>query len=102
MSTSTSNLSLFKYNTSSDGSLTFSITSALNNNWDKIDSFAGNVNTVFNSTTVSGTGKNIFNAINTELGKKLEAEVSLSENGYIKFNNFDQKSDIQHIYSEVK
>lgn len=37
MSTSTTNLGLFKYDIQSDGDSPFSITDALNNNWDKID-----------------------------------------------------------------
>ena len=42
MSTSTTNLGLFKYDIQNDGDLPFSITDALNNNWDKIDEFAAN------------------------------------------------------------
>lgn len=38
MSTTTPNLGLFKYNPETDGKETFSITTALNNNWDLIDS----------------------------------------------------------------
>lgn len=38
MSTTTANLGLFKYNTSTDANTSFSIDTALNNNWDKIDS----------------------------------------------------------------
>lgn len=41
MSSYTENLNLFKYNTSSDGNLTFSINNALNDNWDKIDKAYG-------------------------------------------------------------
>lgn len=37
MSTTTSNLGLFKYDTSTDGNIAFSIDQALNNNWDIID-----------------------------------------------------------------
>lgn len=37
MSTTTPNLGLFKYNPETDGKETFSITTALNNNWDLID-----------------------------------------------------------------
>lgn len=40
MSTTTENLGLFKYDTTSDASTAFSIDEALNNNWDKIDTFA--------------------------------------------------------------
>lgn len=42
MSTTTPKLGLFKYNPSTDGNLTFSITNALNNNWDIIDEKWGN------------------------------------------------------------
>lgn len=38
MSTYTNNLHLFKYDTTTDGQLPFSINDALNDNWDKIDS----------------------------------------------------------------
>ena len=37
MSTTTNNLGLFKYNVSTDSNVAFSITKALNNNWDIID-----------------------------------------------------------------
>lgn len=37
MSKTTTNLKLFKYDPATDGSLTFNIDEALNNNWDKID-----------------------------------------------------------------
>lgn len=37
MSSTTPNLGLFKYNTTADANVAFSITKALNNNWDKID-----------------------------------------------------------------
>ena len=87
MSNTTSNLELFKYNTTADASTPFSITNALNNNWDKIDTFAGTINTLFNGDLSSATGKTLFSDINTQLGQKLEAEVLLEENGYIKFNN---------------
>ena len=40
MSTTTENLGLFKYDTTSDASTAFSIDQALNDNWDKIDIFA--------------------------------------------------------------
>ena len=87
MSSTTSNLELFKYNTTADASTPFSITNALNNNWDKIDTFAGTINTLFNGDLSSATGKTLFSDINTQLGQKLEAEVLLEENGYIKFNS---------------
>lgn len=61
MSTLTENLGLFKYDTSTDGSMPFNINQALNNNWDIIDSAISN--------------------------GSLSATCSLSENGFIKFNN---------------
>ena len=51
MSTTTPNLNLFKYNPTTDGKETFSIETALNNNWDKID------NLVSGSSGASGYGK---------------------------------------------
>lgn len=38
MSTTTPNLGLFKYNTTTDSNVAFNINTALNGNWDKIDS----------------------------------------------------------------
>ena len=87
MSDLTNNLELFKYNTAEDGKQVFDIDAALNANWDKIDAFKHEVDTVFSSSLSSQLDKNLFNEINEELGKKLEAEVLLEENGYIKFNN---------------
>ena len=43
MPTSTPNLSLYKYNTNTDGNMTFNITNSLNNNWDKIDTYCKNL-----------------------------------------------------------
>ena len=45
MSSTTTNLSLFKYDTVADSKAKFNIDTALNDNFDKIDTFAGNVNT---------------------------------------------------------
>lgn len=52
MSTTTTNLGLFKYNTTTDANVAFSITNALNNNWDKIDTAIANISGV--TTTASG------------------------------------------------
>lgn len=86
MATSTTNLKLYKYNTATDGTSVFSIENALNANWDKIDTFAA---TCANKSlsNLDTTGENRFTNIWTELNKKLEAEVSLGKNGYIKFNS---------------
>ena len=40
MSTTTDHLGLFKYDPSTDGSQTFNIQKALNENWDKVDAFS--------------------------------------------------------------
>lgn len=87
MSTTTEKLSLFKYDTTADAKQPFSITNCMNNNWDKIDAFAKSVDTVFASDFSSQLDKKVFSDINDKLGQKLEAEVLLAENGYIKFNN---------------
>lgn len=87
MSTTTEKLSLFKYDTTADAKQPFSITNCMNNNWDKIDAFAKSVDTVFASDFSSQLDKKVFKDINDKLGQKLEAEVLLAENGYIKFNN---------------
>ena len=46
MSTYTKNLNLFKYDTSKDANVAFSITKALNNNWDIIDAKCGSSNNI--------------------------------------------------------
>ena len=84
MSEYTSTLNLFKYDTAADGKEVFSIDKSLNENWDKLDAFAAGIKSLSN---LSPEGENRFTQINTELSKKLEADVLLAENGYIKFNN---------------
>ena len=84
MSSYTTNLQLFKYNTATDGKQVFSINDAMNDNWDKIDAFAKAIKDLSN---LSSVGENRFTQINNELSQKLEAQVSLAQNGYIKFNN---------------
>ena len=83
MAHSTEELELFKYDEVADASQVFSFEQALNDNWDKIDSFAGAIKSLSN---LDAQGEKRFSDIWTELDKKLEAEVLLSENGYIKFN----------------
>lgn len=87
MSETTSKLSLFKYNTTADAKQPFSINDCMNDNWDKLDAFATSVDTIFSSSFSSNLDKKVFSDINKELGNKLEADVLLAENGYIKFNN---------------
>ena len=93
MATTTTNLELFKYDTIDDATTVFDINKALNDNWDSIDSWANGVNSLLGTfsqsfaTASDSSGKKVFQDILTELDKKLEAEVSLSENGYIKFNS---------------
>ena len=87
MSETTSKLSLFKYNTTADAKQPFNIKDCMNDNWDKLDAFATSVDTIFSSSFSSNLDKKVFSDINKELGKKLEADVLLAENGYIKFNN---------------
>ena len=84
MAESTAELELFKYDEVADASQVFSFEQALNDNWDKIDAFAGAIKSLSN---LDAEGEKRFEDIWTELDKKLEAEVLLSENGYIKFNN---------------
>ena len=93
MSTTTSNFELFKYDVSADAQTAFSITNALNNNWDKLDS-----NCVRRLSTSAATGSGVrpvyvdasgqVQTINYDLPdtQPLTATTSLSENGYIKFS----------------
>ena len=84
MSSTTTELKLFKYDTSTDGKEVFSIDTAMNANWDKIDAFATAIKDLSNLST---KGEKRFSDLSTAIGQKLSAEVSLAENGYIKFNN---------------
>lgn len=84
MAEQTNDLKLFKYNTATDGKEVFSIEKSMNENWDKIDAFSSAIKSLSNLDAV---GEKRFTDINTALSKKLEAEVLLAENGYIKFNN---------------
>lgn len=84
MAEQTNDLKLFKYNTATDGKEVFSIEKSMNENWDKIDAFSSAIKSLSNLDEV---GEKRFTDINTALSKKLEAEVLLAENGYIKFNN---------------
>ena len=83
MATETDELKLFKYNPDTDGENIFSIQQALNENWDKIDTFATAIKSLKN---LSAEGEKRFEDILAKLDKKLEAQALLAENGYIKFN----------------
>ena len=96
MSTTTSNLGLFKYDVASDAQAAFSITNALNNNWDKIDTFAGkkfvtraSATSYGNSSTpvyVNSSGQITTCSYSIPTSTGLTATTSLAENGYIKFS----------------
>lgn len=65
MSSTTTNLSLFKYDTVADAKSKFNIDTALNDNFDKIDTFAGNVNANkanIDLSNLSQTGQGVLNA----------------------------------------
>ena len=94
MSTTTDRIGLFKYDTSNSTDLAsaFNINTALNNNWDKLDYC---VTTSTKGADIGGLDQPVYvnsagqiatcNAYDTISGG-LTAEVSLSENGYIKFS----------------
>ena len=94
MSTYTSRFNLFKYDTTADAKSAFSITQALNNNWDALDLSAvkrGTTAAIGNSSTpvyvdATGTIQPCSYSIPTSSG--LTATTSLAENGYIKFSSF--------------
>ena len=71
MSTRTQNLGLFKYDTTIDSALPFSIDDALNDNWDILDTKAGSPETVVDGTT--------WYRRFTDGWKEQGGEVSLSE-----------------------
>lgn len=94
MSTTTTNFDLFKYDTTADAQTAFSITNALNNNWDKLDA-----NCVKRGSTTDATGsatKPVYVDASGQIqpcaneipsGDFLTATTSLAENGYIKFSS---------------
>ena len=57
MSTSTTYLDLFKYDSEKDAKQTFNINTALNENWDKIDNFAAQKGNVNGYASLDGNGK---------------------------------------------
>lgn len=94
MSTTTTNFDLFKYDTTADAQTAFSITNALNNNWDKLDANCvkrGSTTDATGSTTrpvyVDASGQIQPCANEIPSGDFLTATTSLAENGYIKFSN---------------
>ena len=94
MSDKTPNFNLFKYDTVADSESAFSITRALNNNWDLLDA-----NCVKRNSTDAATGSPTRPVYVDEKGQiqacskdllddgYLTATVLLDENGYIKFSN---------------
>lgn len=60
MTTTTANLGLFKYESGTDANLAFSITNALNNNWDKLDKAITTDKTQTISGTKTFTGNPVF------------------------------------------
>lgn len=65
MSTTTSNLGLFKYDTTLDGRVTFSINRSLNNNWDVLDNAFGDIKYLFNRNfEVLPTYGNVYPQVN--------------------------------------
>ena len=89
MSSTTTNLNLFKYDTATDGKEVFSINTALNDNWDKIDTSVGELDSVLTSlrsslATVATSGsyndlKNKPNIADTAFPAK-----SIASSGYVK------------------
>ena len=57
MATNTEELNLFKYDTEKDGKQTFNINKALNENWDKIDSFASSKGEADGIASLDSQGK---------------------------------------------
>ena len=87
MTTTTSNLKLFKYVSSTDSNLAFNITSALNNNWDIIDSGVALSNHTHSGYALTSHTHSGYASSNHTHSGMITATKSLSENGYIKFDN---------------
>lgn len=64
MSTTTTNLGLFEYDPVADANNTYNITTALNDNWDKIDSATGKLSTL--TTTEKSSLVGAINEVNSK------------------------------------
>lgn len=74
MSVVTKILKLFKYNPATDGSLTFNIDTALNDNWDKIDAAVEQLQAAPGSAVAAHNKSSSAHAdIRTAIGKKQDA-----------------------------
>jgi len=85
MSGYTQNLELFKYNTSTDGLLKFNIDSALNDNFDKIDTFAGTVNNSLNNKQNKNTA--VTHPLNVAVGTTTTPVFVDSEGNVVECSN---------------
>lgn len=99
MSSRTTNFNLFKYDTVADAKTAFSITDALNNNWDTLDANCVKRNSQSQATGsntqpvyVDATGQIMPCDDYSTIASGLQATTSLGENGYIKFSKLLTKS----------
>ena len=123
----TENLNLFKYDTENDGKSTFNVDLALNDNFDKIDTKVGemetqqanidlsNLSTTGNSklnakanidlSNLSTTGEKRFEDISTEIAKSVAKSDLYDSNGYIKIDRilkekYSSGSSWYRVYSD--
>lgn len=86
MTTTTTYLNLFKYVPSTDGNLTFSITSALNDNWDKLANECSSIRSTCSSLSSSLSYKVSTSSLVTIAGA-MKTFSRTGSSGYIIYTN---------------
>lgn len=100
MSEETQTLHLFKYNTSTDGNQLFNINVSLNDNWDKIDTFAENVNNTVDN--INGAIDNINDSKQDKSNLVTSISSSSTDSEYPSAKCvYDIVGDIETLLSEI-
>lgn len=84
MSSTTPNLGLFKYDPTTDANVAFSITNALNNNWDKIDDIPNQLNNKvdLDAQNLSIAGKSLISGLGMPSSKYIDLTLGASGSTY--------------------
>ena len=100
MSKTTDNLNLFEYDVETDAKKTFNIQQSMNDNFDKIDAFAGNVPDK-DLSNLSTTGQGVIDAkVSRSYGDKLFNRIYDGENLETKFAS--EIANFSSVYAWIK
>ena len=106
MPTSTTNLSLYKYDTTTDGDLTFNFKDSLNDNWDKIDAYCKGLSDDKANTSAVNSAlalKADTSAVNSALALKADTSLSnLSAAGLDKLHALKAYSDNGELLTDAE